>query len=272
MNYYEILGVSIDATSKEIREAYLKLVKRYHPDVYTGEDSEEKMKAINLAYDTLIDSKKRQNYDRTIHTTQTRQADVNNSENLDEIISELKHKMFELNYEFECMSLRLKDGDIKSLKDLDVWLEKAVPLYNKISELNNISSEYNNIIQDFQKKLYNMLKEALYYKSNESKIYQKAIRNIKAEIFALEYELEIFCKRASTNDINVFEKLDIMTKQILDLYDTLELLLSKYPGKDYSAITMQLNTLRKQKERKIMQMSQIVEAFKQKYMWTSIKK
>ncbi|MBO4384191.1 MAG: J domain-containing protein [Clostridia bacterium] len=61
MNPYEVLGVSPSASNEEIREAYLKLVKKYHPDRYQDSDlkeqAEEKMKKINAAYDMLTKKK-----------------------------------------------------------------------------------------------------------------------------------------------------------------------------------------------------------------------
>lgn len=54
---HDILGVKINADSKEIKEAYKKLAKKYHPDIYKGETkfAEEKMKQINEAYAMLVD-------------------------------------------------------------------------------------------------------------------------------------------------------------------------------------------------------------------------
>jgi len=66
-NYYDILGVSEDASESQIKAAYLKLAKKWHPDKHQGgekEAAEEKMKEINGAYEVLSNSEKRQNYDR----------------------------------------------------------------------------------------------------------------------------------------------------------------------------------------------------------------
>lgn len=62
-SFYDILGVSKDATDKEIKKAYRKLVRKYHPDVSKAPDADEKIAEINNAYETLRDSDKRAEYD-----------------------------------------------------------------------------------------------------------------------------------------------------------------------------------------------------------------
>jgi len=63
-DYYKILGVDKKATEKEIRQAYRKLARKYHPDVNPGDKSaEEKFKEINEANEVLSDAEKRQKYD-----------------------------------------------------------------------------------------------------------------------------------------------------------------------------------------------------------------
>jgi len=62
---YEVLGVSKDAPQDEIRRAYLKLAKQYHPDKTGGDKAaEDKLKEINAAYDTLKSPEKRKQYDQ----------------------------------------------------------------------------------------------------------------------------------------------------------------------------------------------------------------
>jgi molecular chaperone DnaJ len=64
-DYYELLGVSRRASAKDIRTAFRKLARKYHPDLNPGDKSaEEKFKQLQEAYDVLSDSKKRQMYDQ----------------------------------------------------------------------------------------------------------------------------------------------------------------------------------------------------------------
>jgi curved DNA-binding protein len=62
-DYYETLGIKREATEAEIKSAYRKLARKYHPDVNKTKEAEEKFKEINEAYEVLGDKQKRQRYD-----------------------------------------------------------------------------------------------------------------------------------------------------------------------------------------------------------------
>lgn len=69
-DYYEVLGVSKNATEQDIKSAFRKLSRKWHPDMQAGKsdaekkEAEEKFKEIAEAYETLSDKDKRSNYDQ----------------------------------------------------------------------------------------------------------------------------------------------------------------------------------------------------------------
>jgi molecular chaperone DnaJ len=66
-DYYEILGVSKTATTEDLKSAFRRLARQYHPDVNKAEDAEERFKEVNEAYAVLSDPEKRAAYDRFGH-------------------------------------------------------------------------------------------------------------------------------------------------------------------------------------------------------------
>ena len=63
-DYYEVLGLKKGASKDDIKSAYRKLAKKYHPDINKEPGAEEKFKEVQEAYDVLFDDNKRQMYDQ----------------------------------------------------------------------------------------------------------------------------------------------------------------------------------------------------------------
>ncbi len=66
-DYYEVLGVPRNASQEDIKKAFRRLARQYHPDVSKEPDAEERFKEINTAYEVLNDAEKRSLYDRFGH-------------------------------------------------------------------------------------------------------------------------------------------------------------------------------------------------------------
>ena len=82
MNYYELFEVDKNASQAEIKKAYRKLAKRYHPDNHEGDPIfDSKFKEINLIYEILSDSNKRLKYDQTLNNFQNQNSNYTNRGN-----------------------------------------------------------------------------------------------------------------------------------------------------------------------------------------------
>lgn len=173
MNYYEILDIPLDASANEIRSAYLELVKKYHPDVYKEADGEEIIKAINIAYDTLINPVTKEKYDRKINN------DIPSSQNYESAleINQYLNEYTDLYNNLNTIIDKINNGDINSIDLLDNWLIKAYKLEDKIGNLKT----NNYVASSIRDKIDNMLKDdietAKHYKKGDKQILNGCINS-----------------------------------------------------------------------------------------------
>lgn len=121
MNYYQILGVSRDASDEEIKKAYRKLVFEHHPDRNPhNKDSEARIRDINAAYEILGDSDTRKSYDRLSWGDEPRAAAADPGI----ILKEMEQKLFDEGRK-ELFALLIRD--VKRVKgELAIIRERTV--------------------------------------------------------------------------------------------------------------------------------------------------
>lgn len=91
-NYYEILGVSVDSTNAEIKSAYRKLARKYHPDINKEEDAISIFKNITEAYEVLSNDAERSKYN-TLKGFFKSEKTSTSSQKAEEIIKKVNQKI-----------------------------------------------------------------------------------------------------------------------------------------------------------------------------------
>jgi len=104
MNPYEVLGIKPGATQDEIKSAYRKLIKQYHPDKFIDNPlknlAEDKMIEINEAYDTLTKNSGNTNYNSNSSSSYSNASNYNNSSNTSYEFQEVRRAVQSGNYAF----------------------------------------------------------------------------------------------------------------------------------------------------------------------------
>lgn len=143
MDLYDILNLNKNATREEIRKAYLKLAKKYHPDKCKDKDADETFKKINYAYNILINDESRKRYNL-----------INNKDDFHSFLERIYNNE-NINWKYEFLNLGINIGKItENFNDninlfdfIKLFTKNIIPKY-KETELNNCSESDVNIFDE----------------------------------------------------------------------------------------------------------------------------
>ncbi len=131
-DYYEILGVPRNASQEEIKKAFRRLARKYHPDINKDPSAQEKFKEINEAYQVLSDPEKRKLYDTYGHaafegTGQTQAQDI---PSIDDLLREFFGEGFGFDFDtiFERASRSRRRGERRPLRGEDIYRTVEISL------------------------------------------------------------------------------------------------------------------------------------------------
>jgi molecular chaperone DnaJ len=134
-DYYEILGVPRNASQEEIKKAFRRLARKYHPDINKSPEAQEKFKEINEAYQILSDPKKRKLYDQFGHAAfegagAQERVNVQDFPSLDEILRDFFGGGFGFDFEtiFERATKGRRRGGQRPLRGEDIYRTVEVSL------------------------------------------------------------------------------------------------------------------------------------------------
>lgn len=265
-NYYKILEISRDATDDEIKRAYHKLAKKYHPDANKSTNTIEIFLAINEAYEILSDKEKRKQYDldyeeSTNHIEKT-------SENLDEKFkanAEKKARRQALSDIFDEQELQLN----KLMTEKHNFLTKAImgkyshkEYYEKVKKIViDLEKSKKNLIefkklleQEFYFSLIEKVEGALYYIKEAIKELDMDLENLKINKDGIVLE-NIFSSL-------IKQKLEDLTSSIVEFYDFIEeIYLLEVSKTNYQSIYTTLSLALEDQIAEIEQLSNICDEY-----------
>lgn len=162
-NYYQILEISRYSSQDDIKKAYLKMIKKYHPDVYSGDKvfAEKQTALITEAYTTLKNPELKAKYDHKIFGSESvKQTDESSEENVDEsaeveeetILESIRKFFKNLKDKIKAKSEKRKESKatVQEEKQKDSSVEHEENLYNGETKENdeNFNPEQENLKDD----------------------------------------------------------------------------------------------------------------------------
>ncbi len=187
MDYYQVLGVSRDASDDDIKKAYRKLVFQYHPDRNPdSKDADAKIRELNAAYEIIGDAEKRQNYDRLSWGDEPRAEAVD----LGLILDDIEQKLFDEGRK-ELFSI-LMQNVARVRAELGVIRERTIREQGYDSFLEPVvAARASEILDEFVTTDMNQRKQRLVEVATDMLVSQGlAKRNDEREIRSLRSRLE----------------------------------------------------------------------------------
>lgn len=187
MDYYQVLGVSRDASDDDIKKAYRKLVFQYHPDRNPdSKDADAKIRELNAAYEIIGDAEKRQNYDRLSWGDEPRAEAVD----LGLILDDIEQKLFDEGRK-ELFSI-LMQNVARVRAELGVIRERTIREQGYDSFLEPVvAARASEILDEFVTTDMNQRKQQLVEVATDMLVSQGlAKRNDEREIRSLRSRLE----------------------------------------------------------------------------------
>ena len=166
MDLYDILNIKKNATTEEIKKAYFKLAKKYHPDKCNDKDAGEKFKKINYAYNILINDDSRKRYNL-----------INNKDDFHSFLEKIYNNE-NINWSNEFLKFGINIGKITenfneniNLFDfIKLFTKNIVPTY-KNTEINNCSeSDINTFDEDIANYYSHKSLPIIYHKYDKNNI------------------------------------------------------------------------------------------------------
>lgn len=203
-NYYEILGIASNASPDEIKMAFRRLARRYHPDVNPNDKTaEDKFKEINEAYDILSDDKTRQQYDIQLFGTSQKRRIFRN--NVNQVRRDSDFPSFGVNSVVD--QFRNRNGN-KTPSDSNRYRPKNTEAYRQGTTQRTKTINPRPIPRDIEAKLTLPLEKA--YQGGRERIRLEDGRSIEVEMPIGMFEgQKIRLKGQGLNNGNLYLKISI---------------------------------------------------------------